>query len=307
MKTTQTIHDPYASRVGGEAEVRRRLDPVVHDRARALEAGLDPRALDSYERDGFAYFSGYFPPDLADELQREAQRLATEPDVLGADEVVFEPDSQVVRSLFRFERFSASLAAVCRDERLVRTVRGILGDDVYVHQTRINYKRGFGAREFYWHSDFETWHVEDGMPRMRAVSAAINLTPTTPHNGPLLLVPGSQCEYVACAGWTPNENYKRSLRVQEVGVPEDRFLAPLVERGGIEGPTGPPGSLLLFDCNTMHGSNSNITPWPRCGLFLVFNAVSNALHDPFGGTPPRPDYIGNRSDTAPIRLPGETP
>ena len=49
----------------------------------------------------------------------------------------------------------------------------ILGSQVYIHQSRVNLKPGFKGKEFYWHSDFETWHIEDGMPRMRALSCSI--------------------------------------------------------------------------------------------------------------------------------------
>src|SRR5690606_39163792 len=156
-----------------------------------------------------------------------------------------------------------------------------LDSEVYIHQSRVNLKPGFHGKEFYWHSDFETWHVEDGMPRMRAVSCSILLTPNTPYNGPLMLVPGSHKQYVACVGRTPEDHYTQSLRRQEFGVPDDDSLARLVEQGGIEAPTGPAGSLLLFDCNTMHGSSSNISPFPRSNLFFVYNSVENRVQAPY--------------------------
>jgi len=64
---------------------------------------------------------------------------------------------------------------------------------------------------------------------------------------------------------------------------------------GIVAPTGPPGAVVIFDCNTMHGSNSNITPFPRANAFLVYNAVSNALVEPFCAKAPRPDFIASRA------------
>jgi ectoine hydroxylase len=44
----------------------------------------------------------------------------------------------------------------------------------------------------------------------------------------------------------------------------------------------------------MHGSNGNITPWPRSNLFLVYNSVENALEAPFSGQAPRPPHIASR-------------
>jgi ectoine hydroxylase len=44
----------------------------------------------------------------------------------------------------------------------------------------------------------------------------------------------------------------------------------------------------------MHGSNGNITPFPRSNAFLVYNAVSNRLERPFGAERPRPGFIAAR-------------
>uniref|UniRef100_UPI00403FEDEE phytanoyl-CoA dioxygenase family protein n=1 Tax=Streptomyces sp. DSM 41540 TaxID=3448657 RepID=UPI00403FEDEE len=84
--------------------------------------------------------------------------------------------------------------------------RQILGSDVYVHQSRINVKPGFGASGFYWHSDFETWHAEDGLPNMRAVSVSIALTENLDTNGGVMIMRGSHKSFVGCAGETPKDN-----------------------------------------------------------------------------------------------------
>ena len=73
---------------------------------------------------------------------------------------------------------------------------------------------------------------------------------------------------------------------------------PLISR--ITTVTGGPGSAVMFDCNTMHGSTGNITPLPRSNAFFVFNAVSNRLEAPFGDVDPRPDFVAARADTTPV-------
>src|SRR5690606_18676180 len=115
--------------------------------------------------------------------------------------------------------------------------RQILGGEVYLHQSRANLKPGFKGKEFYWHSDFETWHTEDGMPRMRALSVSIALTENYPFNGPLMLIPGSHKTFVACVGRTPENHYKQSLKRQELGTPDRESLKRLADRGGIVAPT----------------------------------------------------------------------
>ena len=144
-----------------------------------------------------------------------------------------------------------------------------------------------------------TWHFEDGMPEMRAVSVSINLTENRADNGSLMVMPGSHRTFVGCVGPTPEEHYRESLRSQHYGVPSDRALEQLASAHGITQVVAPPGSALLFDSNCMHGSNGNITPYPRRNLFLVFNSMENTLVAPFGGTEPRPGHIASR-DPVPL-------
>jgi ectoine hydroxylase-related dioxygenase (phytanoyl-CoA dioxygenase family) len=149
---------------------------------------------------------------------------------------------------------------------------------VYLHQSRLNYKPGFTGKEFYWHSDFETWHAEDGMPRMRAISASILLTDNDALNGPLMLMPGSHRTFVACAGETPDDNHKIVAQEAGVGVPSHDSADPDgPNRFGIDYAAGKAGTVVLFDCNTLHGSNGNITPFPRSNAFFVYNAWSNKV------------------------------
>ncbi|MGH3596647.1 MAG: hypothetical protein ACRDUT_11870, partial [Mycobacterium sp.] len=60
---------------------------------------------------------------------------------------------------------------------------------------------------------------------------------------------------------------------------------------------GPAGSALWFDSNIMHGSNDNITPYPRSNIFLVFNSVDNTCVEPFAAPNRRPEYIASRDFT----------
>ncbi len=293
-----TEHDPYPSRVFDSPRTLERKDPVVYGRA---ESGpLDDAQLASYESRGYLRIDAILGADEIDSYLQELERLRASDLVKHAPEAVVEPQSRELRSVFAVHKLNRALAALCTHPKVVAIARQLLGDDVYIHQSRINYKPGFRGREFYWHSDFETWHVEDGIPRMRMVSCSISLTPNTPTNGPLMIIPGSHREYVSCVGATPEENYRKSLKRQEIGVPDDDTLAHLVERHGIDTMLGAAGSATFFECNVMHGSNSNITPQPRSNVFVVFNSVSNTPTDPFCGLAPRPPFIAERKDFKPV-------
>lgn len=293
------VSDIYQSRTDNESAIILRQDPVVYPGPYAkADSALSEHQLRSYRKNGFIQLRGLLGEDEAATLLCEADQLAAASGREGRPEAVFEPDSRVVRSVFRVHGLSAVFDRLMRDPRLLDVARQILGGDVYVHQSRVNLKPGFSGKEFYWHSDFETWHIEDGMPRMRAVSCVVLLTANNEFNGPLLLVPGSHMHYISCVGQTPPEHYKQSLRKQEYGVPDPTSLQFLVERGGLQSTKGVAGSVVFFDCNTMHGSNSNISPYPRSNLFCVYNSVDNRLAEPRGGLQPRPEFIAARKNVS---------
>lgn len=286
--------DLYPSRCGIEPGISERLDPVVY--ARDWQQGpLSQPQVSTYDRDGFLILENFFSQDELATFIAELDRLRHDPAVRANESTITERAGQEVRSIFRVHKDSPVFSRLANDERLTSIARFLLDDNVYIHQSRVNYKPGMRGKEFYWHSDFETWHVEDGMPRMRALSMSITLTDNHSFNGPLMLIPGSHRYYVVCEGKTPEEHFKQSLKKQEYGVPDDESLARMVEEGGIVEATGKAGSLIIFDCNTMHGSNGNITPFPRSNAFFVFNAESNRVVDPFSGQAPRPGYICERN------------
>ncbi|MEU9638990.1 ectoine hydroxylase [Streptomyces tendae] len=296
--TTTNVTDLYPTR--GAIEVATpRQDPVVWgspDTPGPVPAG----DLQSLDRDGFLAIDQLIGPDEVGEYQRELERLTTDPAIRADERSIVEPQSQEIRSVFEVHKISEVFAKLVRDERVVGRARQILGSDVYVHQSRINVKPGFGASGFYWHSDFETWHAEDGLPNMRTISVSIALTENYDTNGGLMIMPGSHKTFLGCAGATPKDNYKKSLQMQDAGTPSDEALTKMASEYGIKLFTGKAGSATWFDCNCMHGSGDNITPFPRSNVFIVFNSVENTAVEPFAAPIRRPDFIGAR-DFTPVK------
>ncbi|WP_052668161.1 ectoine hydroxylase [Nitriliruptor alkaliphilus] len=289
-----TTHDRYPTRVA-EPRIIDRDDPVVAASAREPGAGpLSVEQVDSFERDGFLFLEDVFSKQETDRFLAELHRLSADEDLKRQERVITERGTDEVRSIFEIHTVSDLFLEMARDARLADVTRQLHGEDVYLHQTRVNFKPGFRGKEFYWHSDFETWHSEDGMPTPRAISASIALTDNTEHNGPLMVMPGSHRRFVACVGETPEDNYRSSLQKQEAGTPDEDSLSQLAADFGIVAPKGLAGSVVFFDSNIMHGSNGNITPFARSNAFFVYNAVSNALQAPFAAAAPRPPYIAHR-------------
>ncbi|EMP54547.1 ectoine hydroxylase [Marinobacter santoriniensis NKSG1] len=290
--------DFYPTRLERPTPSFERKDPVVHSTGEDRREGpLSEPELEQYERDGFLVFNNFLDPATVRKFRNDLSAYEEDDSILRSEGTITEPGKQEIRSIFGIHELSDRFDRLTRDPKILAMVRQLLGSDAYIHQSRINFKPGFHGKGFDWHSDFETWHAEDGMPRMRAVSFSIALTDNTPFNGPLMLIPGSHKRFVPCVGRTPEDNYQSSLKKQELGVPNDQDLAYLADDHGIKAPTGPAGSLIIFECNTLHASNANMSPWPRSNLFFVYNSVENQLESPFCGNKPRPEFLGNRTNT----------
>lgn len=296
--------DLYPTRAdAGDIRPFGRYDPVVHARNQwRWDGPLGEEVLSRYERDGFLWFEGFFSQQRIQPFFDTLRRMAADQRLMASDGVITDPDSGALRSVFAMHELSDYFAELTRDPRILGMVRQLLGSDVYIHQSRINDKYGFKGSGFDWHSDFETWHAEDGMPRMRALSASLMLTDNNEFNGPLMLIPGSHHYFIPCGGDTPEGNWKDSLKAQRLGVPAQQWLQKLATWGGIQAPKGRPGSLLLFECNTLHASNKNMSPWPRSNLFFVYNSVDNPLGEPFSGNSPRPEFLATREAPAPLAM-----
>jgi len=295
------ISDNYRSRTNKDSAIISRREPVVYSNVEAIANESTKSIVHGFERDGYALIEDLFSEEEVSSWDAEIQSLAATEDIKKRDESFLEPGSTNVRSIFRVHTLSDLVDRLVRDPRLLDLARTILGSDVYVHQSRANLKPGFTGKEFYWHSDFETWHVEDGMPAMRAISCSVLLTDNDDTNGPLMLMPGSQKYFISCVGETPDNHYKESLKKQEYGVPDDDSLRFLAKQCGIKTIKAKAGSVVFFDCNTMHGSNSNISPFDRRNLFFVYNSVENSLEEPKYGLSPRPEYVATRESFKALR------
>ena len=297
--------DIYPSRVGQKEKIMQRADPVVYGPIESDGRYAPGRAqVQAFEQNGYLVLQDYMTEQVAPLLD-EAARLKTA--MTGRDELVLEPDSGELRSIFALHEFSEAVDKLSRDPRILDPVRQLLGSDVYLMQSRLNIKPGYMCKSFPWHSDFETWHVVDGMPRMRAVTAWLMLTDNNEFNGPLYVVPGSHKKFVSCEGSTSVDNHKLSLRKQVAGVPRPESINDLLEEQGLVGIYGKPGTLVIHECNLLHGSPDNISPWPRSILMFVYNSIENKVVSPYSGLKKRPEYLSSSRQKALLPSGGDSP
>jgi ectoine hydroxylase len=202
---------------------------------------------------------------------------------------VRERTGDVVRTNFAAHMYSAPFARLARHPRMVEPVKQVFGEDVYMHQFKINGKAAFDGDVWQWHQDFGTWRADDQMPEARAMNVAIFLDEVNEFNGPLMFIPGSHKLGVLDAA------HDTSTTSYPLWVISNDTIAKLVERGGIVAPKGAPGSMILFHGCLVHASTSNLSPWNRVSVYLSLCAVSNHIR-----RFKRPGYIAHR-DFTPIQ------
>ena len=199
-----------------------------------------------------------------------------------------------MRTNFAAHMYSAPFARLARHPRMVEPVRDVFGEDLYMHQFKINGKMAFDGDVWQWHQDFGTWKNDDDMPEPRAMNVAIFLDDVNEFNGPLMFIPGSHRLGVLEAG------HDRSTTSYPLWTIDNATIARLVERGGMIAPKGPRGSMIMFHSCLVHASSSNLSPWNRVSVYLSLCAVSNHIRR-FA----RPGYIAHRDFTPIVPLPDD--
>ena len=168
----ETTKNAYPSRVEAGAAVLPRQEPTLHG---GLDAPgpLSREQLTAFDGKGFCFLPEYLEEAEVADLRAETARLVSSEEIRQSEISITEPSSGRIRSVYGVTTVSKVFDRLARDARFVDAARQLLASDVYLHQTHVTYKPSFVGQEFYWHSDFETWHVEDGMPSMRALSVSI--------------------------------------------------------------------------------------------------------------------------------------
>ncbi len=190
--------------------------------------------------------------------------------------------------------FDARLGRLPRHPSVLLPAEQLLGQQVYVHQSRINIKQT-GGSIVEWHQDFGTYHRVDGIPEPRGIMIAVFLDDVTACNAPLLAVPGSQREgIVSEARIDPTvPDHAHTARYRYDITPET--MRRLVSRYGLEAITATAGSVLFMDMTVVHGSSVNISPLRRLLLYVNVTTVDNR-----GETFAREEFHAAR-DFSPLR------
>src|SRR5699024_3040692 len=137
MTTATMTDDLYRTRLTEAADPIAREHPTVWGTEAA--GPFDAQALRAHAERGLTILPGTRSGGEIETYSRELSRLTSDASLRGDERVITEKASGEVRSIFAAQQLSELIDDLSRDPRLLDRARQLLGSDVYLHQTRINY------------------------------------------------------------------------------------------------------------------------------------------------------------------------
>lgn len=230
---------------------------------------LSEAQIEQCHRQGYVTVPGLFTRAEVDVLNRALDEFI---DARRPEAHMQRRGSEAPRLIYAADRYSDPFRRLSLHPRWIVPARQLLGSDVYIHQLRINPKAPFDGESFWWHQDYGTWSLEDGMPTPRALMIALYLDDVDATNGPLLVIPGSHHH-----GHVDQTNPDRNPGGYTVADIERPVIAELAAKHGIEAMTFSAGSVMFMNCNLVHASPENLTPRRRTIVYINANSVDNRI------------------------------
>jgi ectoine hydroxylase-related dioxygenase (phytanoyl-CoA dioxygenase family) len=255
---------------------------------------LSPENLSSYEENGFLM--------LARTIDLEAIHT-----IISAIELICqsehpghvkEKDVDSYRALHGCHLYDPLFRDLIRSPAILEIAKQLLGEEVYLHQLKVNLKMPFVGESWPWHQDYIYWKNEDGIPTDNIVSAMIYLDEINEFNGPLFFIPNSHTEGCievtkpkSATGWESDVSNALSYQVPKETVER------LVKKNGIFSAKGEKGDVTWFKGNLVHASPANLSPFKRRIVLLTYNAVSN-VPAIVNKNKIRPEFLNGRDHSA---------
>lgn len=215
---------------------------------------LDDEQVAVYLRDGVLRVPGFFDVEEIEPL-RQACRL--DPTIDGQLYGMVDREGGAQPICIWTDLGDDIIGMIPRMARMVEATESLLGESCYHWHSKITIKPPRSTALVDWHQDYYSWY-DDGVLFPRLLTVGIAVEPSTRENGCMQVIPGShRMGRLGHGGYDP-------LRIE---------LAK--ERLGLVHCELDVGDAVFFDCNTLHGSDANLTDLARVLLLISYNAASN--------------------------------
>jgi ectoine hydroxylase-related dioxygenase (phytanoyl-CoA dioxygenase family) len=216
---------------------------------------------EQYERDGYVIVRQVFPPEVLEEVARDADRAFEEyQHLIDTRNLRCRWQDNVFTGECQFDAFDPmiDLAPICgelaRDRRLLDVLASLYGEPACLFKDKLIYKKP-GAKGYQLHQDWIAW---ERFPRS-FLSVVIPLDSATVDNGCTIVYPG----YHQQGSLTPEDGNYHPLPADCV---DPAKAVPLLLE---------PGDVGIFGGFTPHSSEPNVTDTSRRQLYLSYTKRSD--------------------------------
>ena len=210
-------------------------------------------------------------------------------------EKVYEKDECTLRSIYGFQNNSTFIKWLKSYSIIKEITQTLLGEQVYLHQTKVNLKNQNESSVWPYHRDFPFWKVFDHFPDNQFLNVVVYLDDVFEGSGELKVIPKSHNHFLAREAQDEQIDY--SLEGSASSDLLFSFSSDELEMFGstygIDSTIGRKGSLLIFNTNLIHGSGNSSIDYSRKIMILTFNSCSNIPVD----QSKRPNYLCNINRT----------
>ncbi len=249
---------------------------------------LDAQKAYDYQRDGYVILDNVYSQEQVDAMIRTIE---------GGDERVTanlrkraDTGGKTANLALWYDIQDDIWGAATKYPALVNGVRMLMGEDVTFFHGKVMLKEAKSGGRWEWHQDYGYWY-QQGFLYPTMMSAYVSLDRATKENGCLKVLKGShrlgRLNHEAVGGQT-------GIDPNRIAALEDHFETIYCEME--------PGSVLFFDGNLLHSSESNESDLHRRAFIVCFSALSNIQLDGYGEKTIEPSAVpvGSADDFAPF-------
>src|SRR5207302_1806923 len=136
----------------------------THSNREEIVMQLTSQQLRQFAEEGYLFLPDCFSEEEVAILRDEAEQIyATN------RQEVWREKTGAPRTAFAAHTYNEAFRLLGHHPRLVRPVEQVFGEQLYMHQYKINAKAAFEGDVWQWHQDYGTWARDDGMPEPRAM------------------------------------------------------------------------------------------------------------------------------------------
>lgn len=215
-------------------------------------AGQLPALREKYEGDGYVIARNVIEPELVEEGRRHIEWLL--------DQNPGTRPEQLHNWLMTDDPFWVRLVS---DDRLLDIAQQFIGPDIALFASHYIAKRPYDGQAVLWHQDGSYWPLEP----MEVVTLWLALDDSTPENGCLRVLPGTQ--HTALQQMKERRDVDNVLNsaIDDAFVDESQAVDVILKAGDVS----------IHHPNVIHGSNANTSPLWRRGLTIRYIPASTRI------------------------------